>query len=177
MKLTPKHGLFIAEYLVDFNSTRAALAVGVPARSASVTGSRWLKMPAVQAAIAQRQAMRVVPLEKEAAELDRELMRVALADVGRLFDENGVLLPIHQLDEDTRRAISMVEDETTEGACFVTTRKRRIKMGDKLRALELSLKRRGLLGDSAVSAEVQMGATGLPADSSIKIVLVRPASE
>lgn len=35
-----------------------------------------------------------------------ELMRVGLSDAGRMFDAQGNMIPIDQMDEDTRRAIA-----------------------------------------------------------------------
>ena len=140
--MTPKQAMFVAEYLVDLNQTRAAMAVGVPEKSAAVTASRWMKNRRVAAAIAERQARRVEKLDDMAERLDREAMRIAYVDAGRFYDEQGNRIPVHQLDEDTRRAISAIEDETTGGK-----RVQRVKLCDKLRAVELLMKRRGLLID------------------------------
>lgn len=154
-KLTPKQAIFIAEYLVDANGTRAAIAAGVSEKSASVTAARWLKSPQIAVAIAQRQAQRAAKLDITAAELDRELMRIARSDVGRFYDENGMRIPVHLLDEETRRVVASVEDEITEGPAFVTTRKQRLKLSDKIRAIELLYKRGGFLVDrSQIDARV-----------------------
>lgn len=168
-KLTPKKAVFIEEVLVDGNGTRAAIASGVPERSAAVTASRWLKDSRVASILAERRARRVEKLEEVAGRLDRDLMSFARADVGRLYDAEGNLIPVHLLPEDIRRAINAVEDETRGGK-----RLQRVKMVDKLRAAEILYKRLGLFGEPTFSAEVTPGAGGLPADSTIKVVLVRP---
>jgi len=136
-KLTPKQGIFIAEYTVDRNATRAALAAGVPLASASVTASRWLKVPAVATAIATLDARRLQKLDISAERVLQEIAKLAYYDNARLYDENGARIPVHQLDEMTRAAVASVEDETTEGPCRVTTRTQKIKMADRLKALEL----------------------------------------
>ena len=41
-KMTPKQAIFVAEYLIDGNATRAAVAAGFEARSARVTGAASL---------------------------------------------------------------------------------------------------------------------------------------
>lgn len=137
--MTPRQAMFVAEYLVDLNGTRAAIAVGVPQTSAAVTASRWLKNNKIAAAIAERQARRVIKLEEYAELIDRQLATASVLDVGRLYDEQGQLIPIHLLPEDVRRAINSVEDET-QGL----KRVQRVKIIDKLRAMELLGKRAGL---------------------------------
>jgi phage terminase small subunit len=167
--MTPKQALFIAEYQLDLNATRAAIAAGVPEKSAAVTGSRWLRNPKIAAAIAQRQAQRTAKVGIAAEELDRELARVAFSDAGRLYDVGGKRLPVHLLDEDTRRAIAAVEDETRGGG----KRIQRVKLADKLRAIELLYKRSGLLSGESMSAALTAGADGLAAGSEITVKFIR----
>src|SRR3990172_6274895 len=62
VKLTTKQQLFVTEYIVDFNATRAALESGSPIRSAQVIGAQLLANPKVGMAIDE--ALR--PLMKEA---------------------------------------------------------------------------------------------------------------
>lgn len=138
--MTPKQAMFVAEYLVDFNQTRAAMAVGVPEKSAAVTASRWMKNRKVAAAIAERSARRLVKAEEAAEKLDGIVMAIACADPKRFYDENGERIPVHLLDAESRLAISVFEDEISG-----KTRTQRVKLADKLRAAELSYKRRGLL--------------------------------
>jgi phage terminase small subunit len=175
-KLTPKQAIFVAEYQIDFNATRAARAAGFEASSAHVTGARLLKNAKVAAAISDGQARRAEKLGFTAERWDRELAKLANFDPGKLYDEYGERIPVHRLDPDTRAAVAVVEDEVEDGPGRVRVVKQRVKMADKLRALEMQGKRQGLFGDGgAFSATVTPGPGGLPADSEIKIVLVRPA--
>jgi len=141
-KLTPKQAIFIAEFLVDGNATRAAIAAGYAQASADVTGSKLLKRKHVSAAIAERRARRVMKLEEHAELIDQELRNAVTLDVGRFYDEAGARIPIHRLPEDVRKAISVFEDETRG-----TTHIQRVKLLDKLRAIELLGKRSGLFID------------------------------
>lgn len=52
-KLTPKEALFVKEYLVDKNATRAAIAAGYSEKTAYSIGHELLSKPAVAAAIAR----------------------------------------------------------------------------------------------------------------------------
>lgn len=51
--LTAKQGRFVAEYLVDGNASRAAVAAGYSERTAARIGSELLTKPAIKAAIAK----------------------------------------------------------------------------------------------------------------------------
>jgi phage terminase small subunit len=50
-KLVPKQLLFIEEYLVDQNATKAAIRAGYSARTAGQTGFRMLRKPQIMAAV------------------------------------------------------------------------------------------------------------------------------
>lgn len=50
-KLTPKQEMFVREYLIDFNGTRAAIAAGYSKRSAKEIASENLTKPNIQAYI------------------------------------------------------------------------------------------------------------------------------
>jgi phage terminase small subunit len=136
-KMTPKQAIFAAEYQIDFNATRAAKAAGFEAGSAHVQGARLLRNAKVAAAIADGQARRNEKLEITIERTARELARLAYVDSGKLYDEDGARIPVHRLDPDTRAAVASVEDETVDGPGRVRTVTQRLKMADKVRALEL----------------------------------------
>jgi phage terminase small subunit len=134
-KLTPKQAMFIAEYLIDGNGTRAALAAGVAEKSATVTASRWLKNKTIAAVIAERQAKRTAKLEITAESVLQELAKLAFHDPGKLYGKDGKLLPVYELDDMTRAAVASleVEEKTTRGSRAVT---KKIKLADKGQNLE-----------------------------------------
>jgi len=55
MQMTPKQLLFVNEYLVDFNASRAAVMAGFSPHTAKVQGSRLLTNVNVKALVMQRQ--------------------------------------------------------------------------------------------------------------------------
>jgi len=173
-KITPKQAIFVAEYLIDGNATRAATAAGFEAASAAGTGSRLLKNVKVAAAIAAGQARLANKLEITAERVLRELARLAYYDPGKLYDADGMRLPVHRLDEDTRRAVVSVEDETIGAPGPGMKRSQKIRMAEKGANLERLGKHLRLFGDSGFSAAVETGASGLPPDSTVRIVFVRP---
>jgi phage terminase small subunit len=109
MKLTPKQARFFDEYLIDGNATRAAIAAGVPLKSASVQGSRWLKNEVIAAAIAERQAQRAAKLGATADQVISELAKLAFYDVRQLFDDKGNLKAITELDDISAAAIAGID--------------------------------------------------------------------
>lgn len=129
-KLTPKQALFISEYLIDGNATRAAIAAGAPAAGAHVAGARWLKGDKVAAAIAEAHGRRAAKLEVNAERVLAELAKLAFYDPADLFDEKGRLLPITRLDDISRAAIAGIEVETRErgGSPSVLSK---VKLADK----------------------------------------------
>ena len=55
-KLTVKQQIFVDEYIIDFNATRAAIAAGYSEKTASRMGSENLSKPVIQEAIAKAKA-------------------------------------------------------------------------------------------------------------------------
>ena len=93
---------FVNAYVETLNGTKAAIAAGYSEHSAHSTSSRLLKKTKIQEMIASRLA----ESELSSARTLREIGRVAYADVGEIFDENGNLLSVKQLPEHVRAAIA-----------------------------------------------------------------------
>lgn len=75
--LTLKQERFVAEYLIDGNATRSALAAGYSAKTAVKIGSELLAKPAVRAAIDAAQAELVAKLQLSAEQTLKDIARVA----------------------------------------------------------------------------------------------------
>lgn len=149
MALTPKQNRFVAEYLVDQNATQAAIRAGYPARTARSVGAENLAKPYIKQCISEALERRNSRVEVKSDDVLRELLRVMSVDLGKAFDEDGRLLNIREMPEDVRRAVAGFEVEALfEGAGrdrmeVGTTTK--VKMLDKVRAIELAMKHLGLL--------------------------------
>jgi phage terminase small subunit len=74
-----------------------------------------------------------------------ELMRLAFFDIGKAFNDDGTMKPLHEMDEGTRRAIVGLEVVAIEadGAQIGTLRK--VKFADKKGTLDTLAKHLGLL--------------------------------
>lgn len=145
-RLTAKQERFVAEYLKDANAKQAAIRAGYSPQSAESTGPRMLRFAQVSEAIKSRQGEVLDKAEAEAADVIRELTRIGRMDPGHLVNEQGEFLPLHQLPEAVRRAISGVEvEETQQGEA--TVRKVKYRFWPKVEALHLLGKRHRLFAD------------------------------
>ncbi|WP_194869572.1 terminase small subunit [Myxococcus sp. AB025B] len=113
--LTPKQRAFVREYLKDSNQTQAAIRSGYSKDSAESQGSRLLRNAKVLAAVEAGQAALEEAVQDEVrvevAEVLRELKRLAFSDIGQGMGEGGAVLPLKDMPEDFRRAISSIEVE------------------------------------------------------------------
>ena len=133
--LTPKQAAFVQEYLVDLNGAAAARRAGYKVKNADQLGTQLLGKTsittAIQAAIAERSARTAVTQDRVVL----ELARIAFMDMSRLVKFEGGKMTITEtaeLAEDDRRALSELSESGTENG-----RTRKVKVHDKLKALEL----------------------------------------
>ncbi len=134
--MTPKQQLFVREYLVDLNATQAAIRAGYSERTAMQQGSRLLMDVEIAAAVQAGMDKRAGKLEITAERVLQEIARLAFFDPSKLYDEQGRPRPVHELDEDTRRAIAGVEIEEVGGGDSPLVRTRKVKLADKGANLE-----------------------------------------
>lgn len=146
--LTPKQERFAQEYVVDLNATQAAIRAGYSEDTARAQASRLLLNVDIQAHVEKARKEQTQRTGVDADTILFELLRIARSDLGQAFDDNGNLLPIKEIPEDVRRAISGVETfEEFDGHGSERVKvgeTRKLKFWDKTRALELLGKHLGL---------------------------------
>lgn len=158
MALNVKQSRFVAEYLVDLNATQACIRAGYSAKTAGTNGPRLLANARIRKEIDAAVARRAERVEVKTDDVLRELLRLARSDVGQAFAATGDLLPVHEMPEDTRRAIAAVEIEqrfTSEGEAYLV---KKVKFWDKTKGLELLGKHLKLFTDKvehSVSATLE----------------------
>lgn len=140
--LEPKQARFVSEYLVDLNATQAAIRAGYSRRSAQMQGSRLLSNAMVSAAVAAGQAVQIKKIETSAERVLLDLARVAHGDLRVLFDEHDNLKQLSTLSDDAAALLASVETERGMGGRSAV---KKVKLWDKLRALEMLAKHLGLL--------------------------------
>ena len=124
------------------NKTQAAIGAGCPARSASVTASKWLKNASVLAEIERVKAKVSQKLEIAAEDVLLGLKRVAFVDLRKAFNDDGSLKPISEWDDDTAGALAGIEHEKLfehfgKGQAKHVGTTSKVKISDRIRALEL----------------------------------------
>lgn len=140
-KLTPKQEMFCKEYLVDLNATQAAKRAGYSEDTANKNAARLMVNEGIAQRIQELMNERAAEVGVTAAKILKRLDSIGDVDLGRAYDKNGNLLPIHEIPEDVRRCISGIKVfEEFEG--FGKERVkigevREVKFWDKIKANEL----------------------------------------
>lgn len=150
--------IFVEAYIANGgNATEAAKAAGYSAKTAHVQGSQLLKDPNVSAAITARRESLVKRYELTADLVTRSIVQELTFDPALLYNHDGSLKHVTELDEDARMALTSVEFEqigSQDAPVFV----RKVKWAQRGQAREQAMKflgmferdnkqRAGLLGD------------------------------
>ncbi|MEM1182176.1 MAG: terminase small subunit [Acidobacteriota bacterium] len=148
--LTDKQRAFVDEYLVDFNGTQAAIRAGYSEKTAGSMAHENLKKPEIQAALAERIADRRERTEIDQDAIVRRLLTQSTLDVGELVSwglksVDGKpkpwvkVVPTEDIPKEYREAIETVE--IGQGGSL------KVKLGSKLKAMELLMRHLGMFRD------------------------------
>ena len=152
--LPNKQKIFVSEYLVDLNATQAAIRAGYSEKTADVQGPRLLGNARVAAAIREKLEKRASKLEITAERLDQEAARIAFFDIRKLYQEDGTLKPVSELDEDTARALSGLDVQIIGSEEKGSSTVLKYKTASKEKGLELLYRRLGLLKENVAQVAV-----------------------
>jgi phage terminase small subunit len=143
-----KRDQFVAEYLVDLNGSAAALRAGYSESTCRNRAVLLLQDPEIRGRIEDALLARIERTRVNADNVVREYLRLATSDIGELFDDTGAMHPMKDLPKDVRRAIQSVEvEELFEGRGEERVRIgriRKVRMIDKIRALDMLTKHVGV---------------------------------
>lgn len=137
LRLTKKQKVFVDEYLVDLNSTQAAIRAGYSAKTANAAGPRLLVNVSVQAAIQAAMRKREQRTEITQDNVLRELAKLGFANMADYMEvgETGEpRLNFANLDRDKKAALTEVTVDTIGGPEGAIT-KVKFKLADKRAAL------------------------------------------
>ncbi|MFG1393293.1 terminase small subunit [Xanthobacter agilis] len=146
--MTPKQELFVIEYMKDLNASAAAERAGYSAKTAYAQGQRLLKNAEVSAKLCVAMEKRAQREEITADRVLREIAKVAFFDPREAFNGDGTLKPIHELSAAVASAIAgldVTEFHDADGA--PVGRLKKVKLSDRVRALELLARHLGMLND------------------------------
>lgn len=149
--LSDQHRAFVEHYLASgFNATRAARLAGYSPVSAHSTGYDILKNPEVKQAVSERLEQFAMPANEVLARLGAQ----GRADPGDWIDDRGAIsIDLMKETGSTHliREVSWEEEGRLlgrgEDAELVTVRKRKVRLHDAQKALELLARHHGLLND------------------------------
>lgn len=136
--LTAKQQMFVKEYLVDLNATQAAIRAGYSEKTAKEMGYELLTKPHVQVAIQAAMGKRAKKTEITAEKVLEQLARIAFANIGEFVEINGNTVTIKPFEQVDGTVLSEVA-ETQSGL--------KVKLNDKMKALELIGRHLGMFND------------------------------
>jgi len=131
--LTSRQERFVVEYLKDQNASAAAARAGYTARNMAAQGNELMSNPAVRERVRQEMQAVLAQTRRAALALMQQRMRAAHFRADRMFAEDWELLPLEDLDEETRQVL---EVSTVQRKCGPVTRVRQPDRHKALRALE-----------------------------------------
>lgn len=153
--LTDYQKKFIEEYLKDLNQTQAAIRAGYRGKesTARISASRMMRDVNVKREIDKRIEERSKRNEITADRVLQELAAIAFFDVRKIYNEKNEMKKITDLDDRTARAISSIETEVSNLGHKVFSTTKKIRMNDKIRALQLVGNHIGMFKESTSSTE------------------------
>jgi phage terminase small subunit len=143
-KLTEKQKQFVEEYLIDLNATQAAIRAGYSAKTANEKGSQLLTNERIQEEVSVAMAERSKRTGVNQDRVVLELAKIAFVKMTDIVDSNGKIR-----DDATEDDLSCIEgikykhSDTDTGYSV----EREVKIGSKLKALELLGKHLGMWND------------------------------
>lgn len=136
--------LFAEAYIANGgNASEAAKSAGYAENSAGVTGCRLLKDAQVRAILDERQAVLANKYELTAEAIIKSIAQELHFDPANLFNADGSIKPVGEMDEDTRMALVSIETlqmGDPESPAIV----RKIKWATKHQAREQAMKHLGM---------------------------------
>lgn len=109
--LSPKEQIFVREVLAHGNATKAAVAAGYSKATASVTGSKLLRKAKVSQELAKLQKTLLSKLEISAERVLQGLAELAFFDPRKMFNEDGSMKKVTELDDATVHALAGMDVE------------------------------------------------------------------
>lgn len=145
--LNQKQTVFVTEYIKDFNGTQAAIRAGYAKKTAGAIASENLTKPEIKSAINKLLTEIINDNKDIAVKTIRECQKIAFSRISDYmeYDDNGMVLkPSSEIDDSAIESITF--DITSNDSGYNS--KKRVKLHDKLKALEILAKYTSLYKES-----------------------------
>lgn len=149
VQLTPKQELFIQEYLIDFNASRAALRTGI----SPSTGGEWLRDPVIASRIRQAHEQRLTRIKMTQDQVLQEMSLLSHSRINHyVVDDNGEIQLTPDAPAGAMAAVQSVKRKITIRTDSKTKEEVKsidveIKLWDKPTPLKIMGKQIGLFPD------------------------------
>lgn len=139
--LTDKQEKFCQEYLIDLNATQAAIRSGYSSSTAKQIGAENLTKLDIQARLSELNKSRLEATGISQKRVLEEYAKIAFFDIREIFDVDGGLINVKQLDANNAGAIASIKSseewgEDEDGNRTVIGTIKEVKVFDKIRALQ-----------------------------------------
>lgn len=143
-QLSDQRQRFVDEYLIDLNGTQAAIRAGYSPKTAQEQSSRLLSNVMVQEAISKAMAARSKRTGVNQDRVVLELAKLAFVKMTDVVDSNGRIR--EDATDDDLSCIESIKFKESDNE-FGGSVEREVKIGSKLKALELLGKHLGMWND------------------------------
>ncbi len=140
-QLSEQRQRFVEEYLIDLNGTQAAIRAGYSVKTAQEQSSRLLSNVMVQEAISKAMAARSKRTGVNQDRVVLELAKIAFVKMTDVVDSNGRIR--EDATDDDLSCIESIKYKESDNE-FGGSVEREVKIGSKLKALELLGKHLGM---------------------------------
>ncbi|MCK5617463.1 terminase small subunit [Candidatus Pacearchaeota archaeon] len=140
-ELSPLQDKYVHNLVKGMTQIKAYIKAGYAPKGASAASSRLSANVKIIKELAIRKARAAKLADVNAANIIKGIAQIAFFDIRKIFNRDGTLKAIHELGDDTAAALAGVD--VIEGVIAKTYTKK-IKIADKLKALENLAKIEGL---------------------------------
>ena len=150
--LTEKQKRFCEEYVIDSNGTQAAIRAGYSENSAQQIATENLLKPVIQNYLSKLQSEIRERNKIKADDVVQELAKLGFSNIKKLFNDDGTMKKIHELNDDVAASISSIKVQEVKDLAGMASgvlvnipaETKEIKLWDKKGSLELLGKHLGI---------------------------------
>ena len=150
-KLTKMERFFVAEYQKDWNGAQAVLRAGSKTKNPDVIADQLLGKAWVAEAIEKQVKERLRRIGVNAERVLTRMAHLALADIRKIFGQDGKLLPPDQWPDDVAAAVAGIEVfeefEGTGKLRALTGYTKKVRLWDPNPSLTTMAKHLGIIGN------------------------------